>query len=229
MSLRAVVVLDYQNVHLTAHDVFDHAGDKHDALIHPMLFAQTVARIRNQRQREGHPLAHLTGVHVFRGLPHTDYDWEQSRRCSAQAEEWRRAGAHVTLRDLKYRFQRQSDGSPATDVKGHKIPTSPGREKGIDVLVALTCIRQALRENVDLVILASRDTDLVPVLDTLLDMRAEDSRVAKVETTSWFNRKAAEEGNYAGGHLRTSDGRRVWNTNLDRAAFEASRDRRDYE
>lgn len=228
MSLRAVVVMDYQNVHLTAHDVFDHAGQKHDSLIHPMCFSEAVVRLRNQRQREGHPHADLTGVHVFRGLPHTDNDWEQSRRCSAQADEWTRAGAHVVLRDLKYRFQLQADGRPATDVNGHKIPVGAGQEKGIDVLVALTCVRQSLREDVDLVILASRDTDLVPVLETLLDMRTEDASVAKIETASWFNRNAAEEGNYSGGQLRPTDGRRVWNTNLNRAAFEASRDRHDY-
>lgn len=228
MLLRAAVVMDYQNVHLTAHDVFDRRGHKHDALIHPMKFAETVLRVRNSRQREGHPHAELGEVFVFRGLPHTDYDWEQSRRCSAQAEEWHRCGAHVILRDLKYRFQLDANGHPATDAKGRKIPVGPGREKGIDVLVAITCIRQALRDDVDLVILASRDTDLVPTLDSLLEMRDEDPGVAKIETASWFNREAAKEGNYAGGSLRASNGRRIWNTNLDRQAFEASRDRRDY-
>lgn len=96
------------------------------------------------------------------------------------------------------------------------------------MLVALTCVRQALREDIDLVILASRDTDLVPVLESLLDMRADDPSVARIETTAWYNRSAGEEGNYSGGNLRPSDGRQVWNTNLDRRGFEASRDRRDY-
>lgn len=121
----------------------------------------------------------------------------------------------------------QADGSPATDINGHKIPLGPGRDKGIDVLVALTCPRQALHPDIDLVILASRDTDLVPVLDTLVDMRTQDPTVAKIETASWFNRDAAPQGN-AGGSLRPADNRRVWNTNLDRRAFESSRDRRDY-
>lgn len=51
-----------------------------------------------------------------------------------------------------------AEGSPATDVYGRKIPEGPGREKGIDVLVALTCLRRALEPEVDLVVLASRDT-----------------------------------------------------------------------
>lgn len=36
--LRASVVIDYQNVHLTARDVFDPHGDSHNSLVHPMLF-----------------------------------------------------------------------------------------------------------------------------------------------------------------------------------------------
>lgn len=226
--LRAVVVIDYQNVHLTAHDVFDRHGDKHDALIHPILFARTSIRVRNERQREGFPAAQLERVYVFRGLPHTEYDWEQSRRCLAQAAQWRDEGAHVTLRDLKYKFQRTASGKPATDVNGRKLPVGAGQEKGIDVLVALTCLQQALRSDVDVVILASRDTDLVPVLDTIHDMRLADEGVAKIETVSWFNASAKHEGNYAGGGLTASDGRTIWNTNLDRSPFESSRDRNDY-
>lgn len=226
--LRAVVVMDYQNVHLTAHDVFDRHGEKHDALIHPMLFARTAVQRRNDLQRPGHPPAEVARVYVFRGLPHTDYDWEQSRRCSDQAARWRADGAEVTLRDLKYTFRRTATGSPATDANGHKIPSGPGREKGVDVLVALTCLRQALSPDVDVVILASRDTDLAPVLDTLHDMRLDDPDLARIETVAWFNRDAKAEGNYAGGSLRPSGNRRIWNTNLDRKCFEASRDRNNY-
>lgn len=139
---------------------------------------------------------------AFRGLPHINYDWNQSRRCAAQAEQWRRDGATVELRDLKYSFQLTAQGTPARDVNGHKIPKGPGQEKGIDVLVALTCLRKALQPDIDMVILASRDTDLVPTLDTLFDMRQENPAVAKIETVSWHNRNAQQEGNYAGGSLR---------------------------
>lgn len=226
--LPAVVVIDYQNVHLTAHDIFNKGGERHDALIHPQRFAETVIRVRNERQREGHPHAELLRTIAFRGLPHSLYDWEQNRRCNAQAARWRKDGAIIELRDLKYRFQLSADGSPATDVNGHKIPTGPGREKGIDVLVALTCLRQALRADVGLVILASRDTDLVPVLDSLVDMRFQEPTVAKIETASWYDREARKEGRFAGGAIRPSNGASIWNTNLDRACYEASLDPNDY-
>ncbi|MFT4123034.1 MAG: hypothetical protein QM635_04280 [Microbacteriaceae bacterium] len=51
--LKAVFVIDYQNVHLTAHDVFDPRGEVRDALIHPAQFAKRALVDRNARQREG--------------------------------------------------------------------------------------------------------------------------------------------------------------------------------
>lgn len=224
--LRIVVVMDYQNVHLTAHDLFIPDQPRWQALISPMRFARTAVDQRNRNQRDGHPhgrLAAVRPVHAFRGLPHADYEPDQHRRATAQADLWRREGAIVELRDLKYDYQRQADGRPATDIHERKIPILPGREKGVDVLVALTCLRQAQRNDVDVVILASRDTDLVPVLDTLLDMRHEDPAVAKIETATWYNRDHRNRGS-----LQPTSGRRVWNTPMDRACFEASLDRNDY-
>lgn len=226
--MRAVVVIDYQNVHLTAWEVFNRAGQRHESLIHPRRFADAALQVRNQRQREGYPHAVLERVVAFRGLPHVDYDWEQNRRCLDQAAQWRADGADVELRDLKYKHVLGADGRPIRNIHGKKEAKGPGKEKGIDVLCALTCLREALRPEVDVVMLASRDTDLVPTLDTVVDMGREHSGIARIETLSWFNRNAVREGNHAGGSLRPSGGRRVWNTNLDRRCYEASLDRRDY-
>lgn len=184
---------------------------------------------RNARQREGMEHAELQRVLVFRGLHHVDYDWEQNRRCLEQATVWRTAGAEVVLRDLKYRYQRGADGSAIKDINGKKIPEGRPKEKGIDVLCALACVREASLNDVDVVILASRDTDLVPVLDEVHDFRLrEPERYAKIETVSWFNPDARRTGGFAGGSLRPTSPRRIWNTNLDQACYEASKDRGDY-
>lgn len=227
--LRATVVMDYQNVHLTARDVFDPGGPDHESLIHPVQFANRALSERNARQREGMPHAELQRVLVFRGLHHVDYDWEQNRRCLEQATAWRAAGAEVVLRDLKYQYQRGADGSPIKDINGKKVPVGRPKEKGIDVLCALACVREASLEDVDVVVLASRDTDLVPVLDEVHDFRVrEPGRYAKIETVSWFNPDARRNGGFAGGSLRPTSPRRIWNTNLDRACYEASKDRASY-
>lgn len=227
--LRAAVVIDYQNVHLTARDVFGPGGHVHDFVIEPTQFARRAIAERNARQRAGYPHAQLVRVTAFRGLPHPDYEWEQSRRCQDQATRWRAEGADLQLRDLKYSFQRDARGGPATDINGRKIPVGRPVEKGIDVLCALACVRESRAQDVDVVILASRDTDLVPVLDEIHDLHASDrTTIASIETASWFNAEAKREGRYAGGSLRPTGARRIWNTNLDRSCCESSIDRFDY-
>lgn len=228
-ELRTSVVIDYQNVHLTARDVFDPGGDDWDSLIEPMQFARRAILVRNQRQRPGFPDATLDRVLVYRGLPHVDHDPEQNRRCLDQKTAWEEAGATVELRDLKYKYRRGADGNPIVDVHGKKETIGRPREKGVDVLCALACVREAARPDIDLVILASRDTDLVPVLDELHDLHFQQpARSAKIETVAWFNKRAKAEGAMSGGSLQPSGGRRIWNTNLDRAGYEASIDRSNY-
>ncbi|WP_271404723.1 NYN domain-containing protein [Kocuria palustris] len=186
--MRAAVIIDYQNVHLTAWEVFNRAGERHESLIHPRYFADISIQTRNQRQREGYPHAILDRVVAFRGLPHVDYDWEQNRRCLDQAQQWRNDGAEVELRDLKYKHVLGADGRPILNIHGKKEAKGRGKEKGIDVLCALTCVREALRPDIDVVMLASRDTDLVPTLDTIVDMHHDHPGIARIETLSWFNK-----------------------------------------
>lgn len=66
---RVCVVIDYQNIHLTAHDLFAPSGlPVHECLIHPLRFAEQVIAVRAKRQRdETQQLAVLTAVRVFRG------------------------------------------------------------------------------------------------------------------------------------------------------------------
>lgn len=227
--LRTTFVLDYQNVHLTARDVFDPKGEEHQSLIHPVNFAKQALLRRNSRQRSGFPHAALSRVLVYRGLHHVDHDWEQHRRCQDQATQWRADGAIVELRDLKYTYQHGADGHPVIDVNGQKVPKGRPKEKGIDVLCALASVREAVDPAVDLVLLASRDTDLKPVLDELYDFRGADpSRYARIETVAWFDPQARQDGRFAGGSLRPTAPRRIWNTNLDRSCYHASIDSRTY-
>ena len=221
--LGTAVVLDYQNVHLTARDIFLPGQPEHLAIIHPMQYARAPISRRNAGQRAGYPRADLTRVLVYRGLPHADYDLAQHARCAEQADQWQRDGAEVHLRDLKYRVQHGADGRPVLDINGKKVAQGPGREEGIDVLCALACVRLALEPDVDLVVLASRDTDLVPALDELYDMTQPG--IARIETFSWDDVDAPGP---RFGSLRPTHPRRIWNTNLDRRVFDAALDRNDY-
>lgn len=81
-----------------------------------------------------------------------------------------------------------------------------------------------MSDDIDIVVLASRDTDLIPVLDQIYDMHRADSSVARIETFTWYDRNGAK--NF--GSLRASYKRNIWNTNLGRDCYEASLDRKDY-
>lgn len=223
--LRTAVVIDYQNVHLTARDVFLPNQPEHEALIHPMQFSEAALHQRNSRQREGYPEAELRRVVAYRGHPHADYDPQQHARCSAQADQWRRDGVDVYLRDLKYKYQHGADGWPIKDINGHKVAVGSGKEKGVDVMCALACVRFSLDPAIDLVVLASRDSDLVPVLDEVHDLHSANPAIAaKIETVSWDDPDAARRF----GSLRPTKPRKLWNTNLDRRVLQASLDRNDY-
>lgn len=91
-------------------------------------------------------------------------------------------------------------------------PVSAAREKGVDVHVALTLVRAAQEQDVDVVVVASHDTDLEPALE----MAVSDAQ-AKVETAGW-----------QGANVLRPKGRRLWHTALSAADMVKTRDRTNY-
>jgi len=70
-ELRTSVVIDYQNLHLTGHGLFEATKylPKHETLVDPLHFANLLLDARNKGQRAGFPTAVLQRVLVFRGEP----------------------------------------------------------------------------------------------------------------------------------------------------------------
>lgn len=218
--LRTSVVIDYQNVHLVGHDAFDCSRhhERHESLIDPLQFSHGLLRARNAAQRPGFAHARLCDVWVYRGLPSSEYDPDDNARSLAQQHHWQRdARVHVVLRPLRYRLERDVTGRPVRDING-KVTITEKREKGVDVLCALAVVREAARDDIDLVILASHDSDLEPAID-----EARLLATAKIETFRW---------NPSAGfvyQLRSADrSRPVWCTKLDERAFRASWDPTPY-
>lgn len=216
--LRAAVVIDYQNIHLTAHDLFSAGEAKHETLIHPLHFANALLAERNARQREGYPHAELQRVLVYRGQPSSEHEPAQYGRTDAQRAAWQASDPRVQVHYRPLRYVIRESGNYST-LTGRAAPViEKVQEKGIDVLCALAMVEQARKDDIDLVILASHDTDLEPSLDATLDLHA-----ASVETCQWWNPAGKRSK-----QLRPTDGRRVWNTRLGQRAFESSRDRHIY-
>lgn len=199
------------------HALFGGELPKHETLVHPGMFATQLLRERNHRQKPGFVDAELARVLVFRGEPSPDHDPRDYARNQAQRATWQRdARVLVTLRPLKYDYQRAADGRPATTSDGRRIVTGK-REKGVDVLCALAAVREAAKPDIDLVILASSDSDLAPVIDEVQLLGA-----AKIETTSWYDADLRVDRALRGAV------RRVWNTRLNHQHFELVRDLNNY-
>lgn len=218
--LRTAVIIDYQNVHLVGHDAFPSSrhADRHTSLVDPLLLSQQLLQRRNDLQRPGFARALLRDVWVYRGLPSSEYDPADNARSLAQQHHWQRdRRVHVILRPLRYRIERDATGRPLRDVNG-RVTINEKREKGVDVLCALALVREAARPDIDLVILASHDSDLEPAID-----EARILGTAKIETFRW---DSPDGFTY---QLRSGDrSRPIWCTKLDERAFRASWDLTPY-
>lgn len=217
VDLRTTVVIDYQNIHLVGHGLFDATLPKHETLVDPGLYAGQLLAERNRRQRQGYAPAVLRKVLVYRGEPSPEHDPKDYARSQSQKAQWERdRRVEVTLRPLTYDYERDADGHPVKLHDGRRIVTGK-REKGVDVLCALAMVREAQDLATDLVILASSDSDLAPAVDEAAQLGS-----AKIETVSWYDQDRRID------KALRSSAVRVWNTRLTRTQFEACRDRTTY-
>lgn len=177
----------------------------------PLLFAEQVMKRRRAALTpqwitgvsDLPPIGELAHVAVYRGAPANQHDCVAYSRAQAQRSEWTRdPRVKVTYRTLRYQWD-------------STVGDWSKQEKGVDVLTALDAYRKAVQGTYDVVILASHDTDLIPVLETYNTDRNENS--GRLETTGWqgCNRLKAREVT-------------TWDTRLDAKAFVLSRDRRNY-
>lgn len=115
----------------------------------------------------------------------------------------------MTLRPLKYSWEH---------IDGVRRPVRSSRqEKGVDVLCALMLVDLARCGLYDVVVLASRDTDIAPAFDN-----AARTGSAKVEAAKWYH-----PGNSRTfGRIKTE--RRLWTTSMTEQHFLSSLDPLDY-
>ena len=122
---RVGFVIDYQNMHLTAHNLFTPNMNKHASLLHPLHLAQGVLSRRGQFFKEQVTQFKITQVRVFRGLPSNKQEPERYAQNLSQKSEWSKdRRVRIEYLELKYRTKQGL----------------PPQEKGIDVLTALNFV-----------------------------------------------------------------------------------------
>lgn len=202
-DLRTVVVLDHQNMHLQGYRTYVPRTKKLSAtVLEPAKFANELIAARNLGQQTGRDRAVLAGVEVYRGLPSGWNDQESYKYVLTQNSRWQRdPRVSVTARPMKYT---RTFGPKPGQVTHHP------HQKGVDVLIALAVLRAMRRPDVDLVILASHDSDLRAVLDEAIAVGG-----AKIETCCW----AAKKSPATAPQLRPTAPAHVWNTRLGESDF----------
>ena len=198
---RVVVFIDHQNMYHRARAAFCTPDAPAAAgQIDPLALATLLAGRRHRPSR-------LTGVRVYRGEPHPV---RQSRAHRAHRREFAacrgRAGELLTLvtRPLTY---------------PPDWPATPAREKGIDVALAVDVVAMGLRDEYDVAIVASTDTDLEPAPEAVVALAGDP--YPRCEVASW---KAVGRQN----SRLSAKGAGIWCHWLEKTDYLAVHDATDY-
>ena len=193
MSDRVIVFIDYENVRFSARDCFHRGGaTRTDGNVDPVALAELLVQKRTRDSR-------LTQVRIYRGRPSPTQQPAATAANDAQAAAWARDPlVRVVRRDIRY----------PTD-----YPRSAAQEKSIDVALAVDFLRLAFEAAYDVGIIVSRDADLVPALEAVVELR-----LAHVEVAAWRNSTRL---NFPGTQL-------PWCHRLGGRDYESIRDTTDY-
>lgn len=152
---RVAVFVDYQNVYKRARECFGWSGMPHMiGQVDPVKLGVRLAAGADRK---------LTHLGFYRGMPSSKHDAKGFGACQRQVSAWERQKVAVTTRPLNYRN-----------------PLEP-KEKGIDVRIALDFVMMAMRDEYDVGILFSADTDLLPALESVREIKGPGA----VEVAAW--------------------------------------------
>lgn len=198
---RVVVFIDEANVYNDARRCFHtHTAPSPHGRTWPMRFGRALA----ERQPLGTSDDRiLEEVRVYTGQPSGSKQPKSYAAHRRQAAAWRKSGVTVVARPLRY----PSDW-----------PKSPPEQKGVDVQIAIDMVAMAIRNQLDIAILASTDTDLKPALEAFYVLPFSSPK--QVEVAAWRKEGFARKLGVAGNHC--------WCHFLDAQAYEPLRDHRDY-
>jgi len=148
---RVAVFIDGWNLHRSCERAFGHGQ------IHPLLLGRALAGDRE-----------VAKVVYFIGVPDPRVDKENAQKRKRQLAVMEETGVRVSARKLRYRWEwkldKRSMPHPAKH-EGKKMDAqarsvNQGREKGVDVALALEAFYSAQHPNIDAVIVVSADSDL---------------------------------------------------------------------
>ena len=196
---RAIAFLDGQNLFHSARQAFGTTFPDYD----PVALAQAVCRSRSWQLKQ---VRFYTGVPAEAIDPYWHGFW--SRKLALMGKH----GVHVCSRELHYHDEKVqlSDGTSTT--------VRVGREKGIDVRIALDVVRLAIGGAYDVAVVFSQDQDLSEAALEVRDVSTSSGRWIKVACAYPWSPTARE---------RRGINNTEW-IRIDAETYAAATDPRDY-
>ena len=206
MADRVVVFVDYQNVYRSARATFHrHESDPHwFGQVNPLLLGRYLAADSPYDRA-------LQEIRIYRGIPSSSRDPRGYSAARKQIDTWSAQDqVSIVARPLRY-----PSGWPTNHEPGERP-----QEKGIDVALALDFAVMGLRNEYDVGILMSLDTDLKPALERVAELTRAWGR-PRAEVAAWSSRDQ---------HNRrlSISGARLYCHWIDEPAYEAMRDDTNY-
>lgn len=177
-AARVALFIDGQNCYRGARRAYCGAaaparcGQVHPHLLGHHLCAQSEAQRR------------LVAVRIYRGLPSRVRDPKGYGAAQRQVAAWRREPlVDVWTRPLSY------------------APDGTAREKGVDTKIAVDMVLMAQRNQFDVAVLVSDDTDFMPAIDAVVEIKQS---IAACEVATWVppNGRCPPSPRVRGEHIR---------------------------
>ena len=192
MPQQLVLFIDHQNMYGDVRDAYFDDDDHHaKGQFDPMHFGQRICQKKPKRE--------LKEVRIYTGIPAASRDSQGYAARRRQIAYWKKTGVHVKQRTLRY---------------PPNWPDDPEREKGIDVQLAVDFVTMAVRQEYDVGVIASTDTDLRPAIEFVATL---DNVVA--EEAAWWNAIQKQ---------LSKPVAQVWCHRLNREDYDLLSDLRDY-
>ena len=196
---RVISFIDGQNLFYAARQAFGYSSPNYD----PKRLTEVVARNRGWT---------VAGVQFYTGMPdlHDNPFWHRfwTARCAVMRDQ----GVATFTRPLRYRDE-------TVELPGGAIVTTRiGREKGIDVRIALDIVRLARSGACDVALVFSQDQDLAEVANEIRAIAQDQVRSIKMAcafpvSSRYANRRGIDKTDWI---------------RLDQSAYELALDQRDY-
>lgn len=196
---RAAIYVDGQNLFNAAKEAFGYAYPNY----HIRALAETVCEARKWL---------LSSIHFYTGIPDPSIDPERHHFWVAKLAAMGTRGIRTFSRPLRYSNQLVQLPN------GNVTTTLVGREKGIDIRLALDVVRGALNGQYDVAVIFSQDQDLSEAVKEIQSIARKQQRWIKIACAFPFspamrNRRGINDTDWI---------------KLDRATYDACIDPNDY-